>query len=273
MATWEFPGSDPIDLRVACAAGSVTITAEPTDVITVRATRGKHRDPEGPVDDVSVDYADGHLEFSEEERRGLRWHSEDLHVTMVVPAGSRAAVRTASAKVACRGEYGAVDIYTASGSVDVENVAGTADITTMSGGLQLLEAGDCQLHTASGRISVRHAAGDLTAKTASGSITIGAADGSVTAKTASGGVHINAVRRGQTEVNGVSGSVEIKVVEGIGVYQDLASLSGRVTSELDSSGQGGPDGAEIPGETLSLRCRTVSGSITVGRAPAGQMAG
>ena len=272
MATWEFPGSNPIGLRVACAAGSVTITAEPADIITVRATRGKRGAPDGPVDDVTVDYADGHLEFSEEERGGLRWHSEALHVTIVVPAGSRASIRTASADVTCRGEYGAVDIYTASGGVDVQTVTGSAEITTMSGGLQLLRAAGCRLQTASGRISVRHAAGDLTAKTASGSITIGTADGSVTARTASGQVRIGAVRRGQTEINGVSGDVEVKVVEGTGVYQDLASVTGRVTSDLDSSDHGGGNGAEAAGEDLSLRCRTVSGSIRVGRAPAGQMA-
>ena len=272
MATWEFPGSDPINLRVACAAGGVTITAEPTAVITVTATRGAHGDASEAIDDVIVDYADGHLEFSEEERRGLRWHSQGLYVTIVVPAGSCAGVRTASADVTCRGEYGAVDIYTASGAVDVQTVTGTADITTMSGALQLLTATDCQLQTASGRISVRHAAGDLTAKTASGSITIGAADGSVTARTASGQVRIGAVRRGQTDVNGVSGDVEVKVVEGTGVYQDLASVTGRVSSDLDASDTDAATSADVPGENLSLHCRTVSGAIRVGRAPAGQMA-
>ncbi len=273
MATWEFPGSDPIGLRVAVAAGSVTIIAEPTDVITVRATRGAHGDADDAIDDVIVDYADGYLEVSEPERRALRWHSKDLHVTIAVPAGSRASVRTASADVTCRGEYGTVDLYTASGDVDVQTVTGTAEISTMSGGLQVLSAADCQLQTASGRISVRHVAGDVTAKTASGNITVGSADGSVTARSASGQVRIGAVRRGRTDVNGVSGDVEVKVVEGTGVYQDLASVTGRVTSDLDSSGQAGGNDAGVPGEDLSLHCRTVSGSIRIGRAPASQTAG
>ncbi|HEX9064251.1 MAG TPA: DUF4097 family beta strand repeat-containing protein [Streptosporangiaceae bacterium] len=270
MATWEFPGSDPIDLRVACAAGSVTITAHSTDVITVVATRSSHGDANDAVDDVIVDFADGRLEFSQEANRGLRWKSYGLHVRIVVPAGSVANVRTASADVTARGQYGAVDIYTASGDVDVQQVTGTADITTMSGALQLAEAGEGQLQTASGRISVRHAAGDLTARTASGSITIGAADASVTAKSASGQVRIGAVRRGRTDVNGVSGDVEVKVVEGTGVYLDLASVTGRVRSDLDPSGDG--TSAEVPGENLTLHCRTVSGSISVGRAPAAEMA-
>lgn len=272
MATWDFPGSDPIDVRVACAAGSVRITAEPTDVITVAASRSAHGDASDAVDDVTVGYADGHLEVTEEERRGLRWHSKSLYVTIVVPTGSRASIRTASADISCHGEHGAVNIYTASGGVDVQNVAGVAEISTMSGGIRLLRAADCQLQTASGRISVRHAAGDVTARTASGSITIGAADGSVTARTASGQVRLGAVRRGQTDISGVSGDVEVKVVEGTGVYQDLASVTGRVVSDLDASGQGAGTGAEVPGEDLSLHCRTVSGSIRVGRAPAGQMA-
>jgi DUF4097 and DUF4098 domain-containing protein YvlB len=272
MATWEFPGSDPIDLRAACAAGSITITAKPTDVTTVVATRSAHGDANAAVDDVIVDYADGHLEVSEEERRGLRWHSTGLHVTIVMPAGSCASIRTASADVTCRGEYGAVDIYTASGGVDVQTVNGTADITTMSGALQLLKGGDCQLQTASGRISVGHAAGDLTAKSASGSITIDTADGSVTARTASGRVRIGSVRRGETDVNGVSGDVEVKVVEGTGVYQDLASVTGRVISDLDSFDPDAETGGDVPGENLSLHCRTVSGSIKVGRTAAAQTA-
>lgn len=274
MATWEFPGSDPIDLHVACAAGGVKITAEPTDVITVVATRGASGGANDAIDDVIVEHTEGRLEVTEPEQRGfgLRWHSKGLYVTIVVPAGSRASIRTASADVACKGEYAAVDVRTASGAVDVQTVAGTADITTMSGSLQLVRAADCQLQTASGRISVRHAAGDLTAKSASGSINIGTADGSVTVKTASGRVRIDAVRRGQTDVNGVSGDVEIKVVQGTGVYQDLASITGQVFSDLDASDQGAGSGAEVQGEDLSLHCRTVSGSISIGRAPAGQMA-
>ena len=274
MATWDFPGSDPIDLHVACAAGSVKITAEPTDVTTVVATRRARGDASDAIDDIIVDYADGRLEVSEPERRGLRWHSHELHVTIVMPAGSAASIRTASADVTCRGEYGPVDIRSASGAVDVQNVTGTADMTTMSGSLQLLSAAaDCQLQTASGRISVRRAGGDLTARTASGSISIGTAEGSVTVRTASGQVRIGAVRRGQTDVNGVSGDVDVKVVEGTGVYQDLASITGRVTSDLDSADDSTGHGADVPGEDLSLRCRTVSGSISVGRAPAGPMAG
>lgn len=272
MATWEFPGSDPIDLHVACAAGGVKITAEPTDVITVVATRGAHADANDAIDDVIVEYGGGHLEVTEPERRGLRWNSKGLYVTIVVPAGSRASIRTASADVACRGEYGAVDIRSASGAVDVQTVDGTADITTMSGAVQLLRAADCQVQTASGRISVRRASGDLTAKTASGGIAIGTAEGSVTVRTASGQVRIDAVQRGRTDVNGVSGDVEVRVVEGTGVYQDLASVTGRVTSDLEASDQASGNGPEIPGEDLSLHCRTVSGSISVGRAPAGQMA-
>jgi DUF4097 and DUF4098 domain-containing protein YvlB len=272
MATWEYPGSDPIDLRAACAAGSVTITASPTDVTTIVATRGTHGDANAAVDDVIVDFADGHLEVSEEQRRGLRWHSTGLHVTIVMPAGSCASIKTASADVTCRGGYGAVDIYTASGAVEVQTVNRTADITTMSGALHLLKAADCQLQSASGRISVQHATGDLHAKTASGSITIGTADGSVTARTASGRVRIGSVRRGQTDVNGVSGDVEVKVVEGTGVYQDLASVTGRVISDLDSFDPSADTDGDVPGENLRLHCRTVSGSIKVGRAPAGQVA-
>lgn len=265
MATWEFACSDPIDANVAIAAGTVSVTAAPTDTVTVRIRKSHSGDDDQLADDVSVDYSDQHLLVTELPRRGLGWRGKELHVTIALPAGSRCGVQAASADVTCRGEYGAVDIRTASGRVDVETVRGPAEITTMSGGVQVFEAGSPAVQTASGRIAVRHATGDALARTASGDIRIGSAGASVNAKTASGRVQLLSVARGTADVNSVSGDVDIKVAQNTGVYLDLASVTGRVTSELEPSEQGG-------GEDLQLHCRTVSGAIRIARAAAGQMA-
>jgi len=56
----------------------------------------------------------------------------------------------------------------------------------------------------------------------------------------------------------------VKVVPGTGVFLDLASVTGRVTSGLAPSGQEGD-------ADLHLQCRTVSGSLHVARAPAAEM--
>src|SRR5262245_986239 len=201
MATWEFACSEPIDANVSIAAGTVSVTAAPTDTVAVRIHKGRSNDPSRAdddqlADDVTVDYSDRHLVISELSRRSLGWRGKDLHVTIAMPAGSRAAVQAASADVTCRGEYGAVDIRTASGRIDVDTVRGPAEISTMSGGVQLREAAQPTVQTASGRILVRHATDAVMARTASGNIMIGAADASVTARTASGQVRVNSMTRG-----------------------------------------------------------------------------
>jgi len=271
MATWEFACSEPIDANVSIAAGTVSIAAAPTEVTTVRILKGRSHGSSGDddadqlADDVSVDYSDRHLVISEVSKRALGWRSKDLYVTITMPDGSRAAVQAASADVTCRGGYGAVDIRTASGRIEVETVRGAADVSTMSGSVQLLEAAEATVQTASGRISIRHATGDVMTRTASGNIMIGAADASVTARTASGQVRVLGMTRGRGDLNTVSGDIEVKVAPGTGVFLDLASVTGRVSSDLTASDTDG-------GADLHLQCRTVSGSLHVARATAAEMA-
>jgi Putative adhesin len=272
MASWDFACSEPIDANVSIASGTVSVTAKPTDAITVQIHKGgraggsSRDDDDQLTDDVSVDYSDQHLVISELPKRGLGWRNSSLHIAITLPAGSRMAVQAASADVTCRGEYGAVDLRTASGKIDVETVRGLAEISAMSGSVELLEAAEPTIQTASGRISVRRASGDVMARTASGDIMIGTAGASVTAKTASGQVRVQSIARGRSDLNSVSGDIEVKVVPGTGVYLDLASVTGRVTSDLDDGGQQG--GAE-----LHLQARTVSGSLHVARAASAEMAG
>jgi hypothetical protein len=260
MATWEFVGAQPIDANISIASGSVSITAEPTDTTSVIISRGRSvdRSDDDVAEEVTVEFADRHLVVSELPRRGLGWRVRDLHVRITVPAGSRAAVQAASAGITCAGTYGAVDIRTASGHVDVATVHGPADISTMSGGVQLFEAAESSVQTASGRILVRHAVGDATAKTASGNITIGKADASVTAGTASGEILVVGLARGRAELNSVSGDIRVKVLPDTAVFLDLASVTGRVSSDLEATDGDG-------GANLHLQCRTVSGSVHVAK--------
>lgn len=264
MPTWEYACSESIDANINISAGTVSLTAEPTDAVTVRIHKGRSADAgraddhDELSDDVSVDYSDRHLIVSELPRHGRGWHNKELHIAIVMPAGSRAAVQAASADISCRGEYGAVDIRTASGRVDVENVTGAAEISSMSGGVQIAEAAQTTVQTASGRIAVRHASGDVNVRTASGDIQIGTADSSVTARSASGSVRVLRVTHGRADLNSVSGGVEVRVAPGTGVFLDLASVTGRVTSDLTASD-------EESDANLQLYARTVSGSLHVAR--------
>jgi len=255
MATWDFPCSDPIDANISFASGDVTVTAAPTDAVAV-AVDG---DDDQFIGKVTVDFADRHLVVSEPPRRGFGWRGRDLRITISLPTGSRLAVQVASAEVRCRGEYGALDIRTASGCIDADVIRGRADVSTVSGDVRITEADEVNVQTASGELRVGHATGEVTAKTASGYVSVGAADASVTGKSASGDIFLGRVARGRTDVTSVSGDVDVKVAAGTGVFLDLSSLSGRVSSDLAASDQEGD-------ADLRLRCQTVSGSVQVSRA-------
>ena len=262
MPHWEFPGSDPIDTFVNIAAGRVVLAAEPTDITTVElaAARAGHADE--LLSDVRVSFEHGRLEIAGPKRAGLwRGHAGlDLAVTM--PAGSRCQVRTASADLSCTGDLAALDVNTASGDVVAGTITGHAVIETASGDVQLDEVrADADLHTASGDVQLARAGGAVTVRTASGDVNIGGAASSVTVTASSGDVELGSVSAGRAEVKTVSGDIVVGVAAGVGVYLDLASLTGSTTSQLDDTGASD----DVP---LEVVCRAVSGDIRITRAPA-----
>jgi hypothetical protein len=210
--------------------------------------------------DLSVEFNGGHLIVTEPHALGMLMRRGGITLVIEVPAGSRCAVRATAADLDCQGEIGALDARNSSGAISAARVRGSVQANTMSGQITIREAaGEVDAHTASGQVSVDRVAADLTATTASGDIRIGAAGGSVTARTASGRVSIDSVAHGQVSVTTASGDVKVGVAHGTGVYLDLSSITGRVTSDLEPSDEDGQ--AE-----LRLTCRTVTGALHVARA-------
>jgi hypothetical protein len=262
MSHWEFARSEPVEAYLHVIAGSVTIIAAPTEHITVdlEPTRpGRHDDE--LIDRFTVELVDDRLEVSEptEQTSWLR-HSSGFELTVTVPTGSCCLVSTISANLEATGELGALDAKTASGSIEAVTIAGPAALNTVSGRIEIGDVSESvTAKTASGRVELGRVGGDINVGTVSGRIEIGVAEASVTAQTATGRVEIDRLIRGKTEISTVSGSIEANVAPGSGIYLDLASISGRVTSELEpSQDQGDVD--------LNLKCRSASGSIKVGRA-------
>jgi DUF4097 and DUF4098 domain-containing protein YvlB len=101
--------------------------------------------------------------------------------------------------------------------------------------------------------------GALNLKTASGDIEVGVARGDVNVKSASGDLEVGAISRGDVSVRSVSGKVSLGVVPGAGVWMDLSTLSGRVSSALES--------VDSPPERqdLAIKVHTVSGDIDITR--------
>lgn len=258
MASWEFPGSDPIEIVINIAAGSVAVAAEPTDATTVNLESSRSgRNSDQLIADVKVSFEDGRLEISQPKSTSfLRGHG-GLDLTVKAPPGSRCAVETASADVACVGELAGLDAKTASGDVTAASVTGPLGVRTASGDVWLEDAGaTVQVNTASGDVQLRQAAGDVSVRTASGDVNVGTAGASVEVNTASGDTRITSVASGTASVKTVSGDAQVGVPAGTGVYLDLSSLSGQITNQLEETDGSGD-------VRLNISCRSVSGDIKI----------
>jgi DUF4097 and DUF4098 domain-containing protein YvlB len=270
MPHWEFAENEPIDLFVKIVSGTITVSAEPTDLITVDvrpARPGRHGD--ASAEEVQVDYTQGRLDVTEPARFGLRLHSDDLEVAIRVPAGSRCSADLVSAHLTGTGELGSLNVKSASGGVTATTVAADAQVSTISGKVAIGAADKAMVKTASGSIELGTVASELNAQSVSGRVRVGRASGPVAIRTSSGRIGVDALTCGQAEVQSISGGIRLNVSPGISVYQDLSSLSGKVISDLEPAEQ---HDAEASGQVaLHLRCRTTSGPIRVGRAqPASQ---
>jgi hypothetical protein len=260
MTHWEFPGSEPIDAFIDLAAGRVMLTAQPTDVTTVELTASWPGRSEQLPSDVQVSFDGGRLEITGPRRSGLWRGHTALDLAVTLPAGSRCMVRGASADLTCTGELAELDAHTASGDVTVAVITGHAEIQTASGDVRVEEAGaGADVRTAGGDIRLARAGGGVRVRTASGDVNIGGAASSVAVVTSSGDVRLASVWAGRTDVQTVSGDIVVGVAEGVGVYLDLASVTGSTTSQLEETGAS-------DGVPLEVVCRAVSGDIRIARA-------
>lgn len=262
MTNWEFPASGPIDLVIHLLAGDVTVTAEPTELITVSLDSSQRGDAGNRrAAGVRVEHQNGRLEIIEPKRSGfILRHDASLKLAVTVPTGSRCEMDTAAAAVTCRGELGSLRAKNGSGDISAATVTGPAELRTASGNVRVDDAGDrVSVHTGAGNIELGHAGGDVVAEAATGDIKIGYAGASATARTSSGNVRITSIRSGHADVTTVVGNVYVGVPPGIGVYLDLASVTGRVSSDLQPSDSVGEADLRIKG-------RTLRGNLQVARA-------
>jgi len=267
MPHWDFPGSDPIDATVDLASGRVTLNAGPVSVTTVDVAPSRFSRNAGKlIDEVRVSFDHGRLDVAGPRRSGLFRGHAAFDVTITLPEGSRCMARTASAGLSCSGVLGALDAHTASGDITVARVTGHLQAETSSGDIRLDETGTAEIRTASGDVRLTRARDDVSVRTASGDVTIASAGGDVAGVTASGDFRVSSVARGSTEVSAASGDVVVGVNPGVGVYLDLSSAVGSVTSQLEETG---------PSDdiTLGVRCRTASGDIRIVRATPAEPAG
>jgi DUF4097 and DUF4098 domain-containing protein YvlB len=276
MPTWDFNTAGPVRLEVEVPMGRVdieTITGDTTHVdLEALTSAGEALVAEARVD--CRERGDGYeVRVLVPHRSGwfISFEREPhIQLRVTCPANPELSVRTKSADVAARGEYASVDVKTASGDVNVGDVAGEARVKTASGDVALDEVGGrAQVNSASGDVSVQRAGGDATVQLVSGDVWIRDAAASVHANTVSGDQRLEAVVAGVVESHSVSGDVWIGVRRGSRVYVDANTISGSTSSELElSDAPAEAPAIEDEGPLLEVRAKTVSGDVTIARAPA-----
>lgn len=180
----------------------------------------------------------------------------DIEVDLPHEAGVTA--RTKSGDITLSGECGDLSAKSGSGDVTFEHArqihtaTGSGDISgrTCRGGSATTGSGDISLDEVTGT--------ELQCKAGSGDISLRRTHLERTsAATGSGGISV-ALGGGSLEAKSGSGSIDIAVPQGIPVWLDLASGTGRVTKDIE------PVGAPAEGQAhLSVKAKSGVGSIRV----------
>lgn len=257
--TFETPTPPRLDLRLP--SGAIEVDAVETDRTEIRLDG-----PDDLLERATVEQRGDTILVDVPSRKGffLGWSGPELRLVVRCPADARLAARTKSADVTVRGPLASADVASASGDVELDTVARGAEVKTASGDVEIRETGSLVANTASGDVSVRIVHGTLKVNAVSGDVQIDSAGGDADVSSVSGDATLRAVHHGSVRVNAVSGDVEVGIRRGSRVHVDASTLSGDTHSDLELGG----DAAAGDGPVVELRVKTVSGDISVVRAPA-----
>ena len=183
MTEQHFQTHDPVDVYVEIGKGSVAVHAADTTESRVRL--------EGPgAEEVDVRLEDGTLSVVQPNRAGFL-RDRTVHAVVVVPRGSRPAVRTGSADISLHGAVGDAEVRSGSGDVTADELAGRALVETGSGSVVVGTAGEAlRVKSGSGDVEVRNAEAEVSVSTGSGDVRLDRCRGPVAVKTGSGDLYV-----------------------------------------------------------------------------------
>ncbi|WP_426245637.1 DUF4097 family beta strand repeat-containing protein [Nocardioides sp. LHG3406-4] len=272
MTDHTFTTETPVDLYVEIGKGNVTIRTADTRETTVIV--------EGDLADEVAVRQEGRAVHvvGPKGRLGFLGGSEHhLDIAITVPHQSRATVKTGSADITCHGELDSCHFRTGSGDIRVEDLTGTGVIETGSGDVRIGAAsaelriksgsGDIQIDhtgasttisTGSGDVSLGTTAAAVAVKTGSGDVTVAEAGHDVALSTGSGDLVVRTARRGKFTVKGASGDVRLGIPSGTPVWTDINTLSGRIDSNLQGTGE--PAEGQ---DHIEVRAKTASGNVVL----------
>ena len=271
-----FDTPEPIELHVENGRGLIDVTAADTTETTVRITG-----------DRAGDFEVRDLDDGREPRRiaiiaprrdgGLFGKDHKAEIVVVMPAGSGLVVKSGSADVLSHGQLGGARVDSGSGDVALELVDGPARLQTGSGDVILEHlSGAGQVKSGSGDVHVERVDDHLVVSTGSGDVRVGGARASVAIKTGSGDAQVASLSddlvyttgsgdlvvesadAGRITAKTASGDVRVGVRAGTPVWTDIRTVSGRIHSDLPSTGEPAPDQA-----FLEVRATTASGDVSL----------
>ena len=277
--TYSTPG--PLRLNLEIPAGEIEVVTGNTDETRVELEAVANNDAIRELVENSrielVKRGEGHEVVVEAKSRhgifislsrgpDIRFGGPDVRLRITCPNGADLDVRTKSADLRARGEYGTVDIKTASGDTQIEKANGTTRIKTASGDVHIDDvASSLDVQSVSGDLHVGAVHGDIRAQLVSGDLHVRDAGGSISTNTVSGDQRFEGVQRGRIELKAISGDVTVGVRTGARVYVDANTISGSTSSEFELSDT--PAAAPAPDAPLvELFVKTVSGDVRIERA-------
>ena len=277
--TFSTPG--PVRLNLDVPSGEIDLETAETDETQVELEAVSGDDAiRDLVDNALIQLVrrgDGHEVVVETKgRRGIsisigstdiRLGGPQLRLRITCPHGSALDVRTKSADLRARGEYGEVEVKTASGDVQVEQAQET-QIKSASGDVRLGHVGaDLDVQTASGDLQAGVVDGDIHAQLVSGDLHVREAGASVSANSVSGDQRFEAVQQGRVDVKAISGDVSIGIRSGSRFYVDANTVSGDTSSEFEL-GDAPAQEVDPDAPLVEVFVKTVSGDVRIERATA-----
>ncbi|GAA1914056.1 DUF4097 family beta strand repeat-containing protein [Nocardioides hwasunensis] len=271
-----FATPEPIDLYVENGRGSVVVTASDTTETTVRITgpRAEEYDVRHLVDGpgrarVAI--------LAPHRNGGIFGKDSRTEIVVGVPVASGLEAKVGSSDVAAHGRLGDTRVDSGSGDVSLDVVDGETAVKSGSGDVTAeLLAGSGLVKTGSGDVVVRRADSSLLVTTGSGDVRIEASGDELAIKTGSGDAEVRAMAgeavfttgsgdlvigdaaAGRITAKTASGDVRIGVRPGLPVWTDVRTASGRLSSDLPSTGE------PAPGQPyLEVRATTASGDVTL----------
>jgi DUF4097 and DUF4098 domain-containing protein YvlB len=277
--TFSTPG--PVRLNLEIPKGEIDLETAATDEthVELEATSSDAAVLE-LVDDARIELVrrgDVHEVVVEtKEKRGfsisigltdIRLDRPQLRLRITCPHGTALDARTKSADLRARGDYGAVEVKTASGDVQVDQAQET-QVKSASGDIRLGHVhGDLDAQTASGDVHADVVEGDVHAQLVSGDLEVRDARASVTANTVSGDQHFEAVQEGRIDLKAISGDVTVGIRSGSRFYVDANTVSGDTSSEFEL-GDAPAEEVDPDAPLVEVFAKAVSGDVRIERATA-----